>query len=123
MDSFRMSSTISRRFYETEAPKTASESEPKSLILCPFVPRKEVKNRGHIRLHAGATTRALRKGATTRNVEPRQTSQGHVVLARRYVQVGGHLRSVRKHQDGASFAYTRRERRIDGISLRVVNAD
>jgi GYF domain 2 len=40
-----------------------------------------------------------------------------------YVQVGGHLRSVRKRQDGASFAYTRRERRIDGISLRVVNAD
>jgi len=60
MDSSRTSSTISGKFYGTGATKTASESEPKSLILCPFLPRNELKNRGHIRLHAGATRRALR---------------------------------------------------------------
>jgi hypothetical protein len=51
---------ISAKFYRTEATKTASESEPKFLILSRFLPRKELKNRGHLRLHAGATTRALR---------------------------------------------------------------
>jgi len=43
MDSPRTSSTISGKFYGTEATKTASESEPKSLILCRFLPRKELK--------------------------------------------------------------------------------
>lgn len=40
-----------------------------------------------------------------------------------YVQVGCDLRSVRKHQDGASSTYRHRQRRIDDISRRIVNAD
>ena len=82
-----------------------------------------MKNRGHLRLHAGATTRALRKGATGRNVEARPNSAGHNVLARRYVQMGGDLRSVRKHQNGASVAHRYRQRGVDDVSRRIVNAD
>lgn len=59
-------------------------------------PRKEVKNRGHLRVHPGPTTRALRKGAPRRNVERRPNSFGHILLARGYVPVGSDLRSVRK---------------------------
>jgi len=51
---------ISAKFYGTEATKTASESEPKFFDPFSVSPRKEVKNRGHLRLHAGPTTRALR---------------------------------------------------------------
>ena len=114
--------TIRAQICEVEATEAASESEL-NLTRHSDSPGTEPKNRGHLRVHAGATTRALREGTTTRNVEPRPTSQGHVVLARRYVQVGGDLRSVRKHQDGASFAYGHRQRRIDDVSPRIVNAD
>lgn len=57
----------------------------------------EVKNRGHLRAHAGPTTRALRKSATRGNVEARPDSHGRVVLARRYGQVGRDLRIVRRY--------------------------
>ena len=82
-----------------------------------------MKNREHLRVHAGPTTRALRKGAARRNVEGRPNSHGHIVLARGYGPVGCDLRSVRKHQDGASFAYGRGQRRLDDVSRRIVNAD
>src|SRR5262245_42601101 len=59
--------------------------------------RMEVKNRGHLRVHARPTTRALRKSATGGNVEAWPDSHGRVVLARRYGQVGCDLRIVRRY--------------------------
>src|SRR5207245_5445191 len=99
--------TIRTQTCEIQATRTASESE-RNFDRFSVSPRNEVKNRGHLRIHAGPTTRALRKGAARRNVEGRPNSRGHIVLARRYAPVGCDLRSVRKYQDGASFAYGRR---------------
>ena len=45
------------------------------------------------------------------------------VLARWYAPVGSDLRFVRKHQDGASFEYRRRQRRVDDVSRRIVNGE
>src|SRR5262249_25216825 len=67
--------------------------------------------RGHIRIHARPTTRALREGAIGNNVEARPNSRGHNLLARWYAQVGCDLRSVRRRQDHSVVIARRRRKR------------
>src|SRR5260370_19968095 len=85
--------------FKAETAKRGSESEL-NFARYSVSPWKEVKNRGHLRVHAGSPTRALRKGATGRNMAGRPNSQRHIVLSRWYFQVGCNFPSVRKHSNG-----------------------
>src|SRR5262249_5443924 len=92
-----ISSTIPAQIYDVEATRIDSDFEVNSARCSGF--GKGNDNRGHIRIHARPTTRALREGAIGSNVAARRNARGYVVLARWYVQVGCDLRSVRRRHD------------------------